>query len=252
MAWQTPKTNWSAADGVRDTDMNRIEGNILHLYTTDAVRSALVVYVSTTGNDTTGAGTPAAPYKTITKALSVIPKNLNGMSVSINIAAGTYEESVDISHFYGGTISLTGASNAAVTILNLTMLNCVCTVSNIALTVSSTGATGIIIGNGASVIFEVSVTVHAVLNGILCHSGGVLVAQQSVIANSSGIAVRAETQGRVHIGTLAGTGSTQLFAADSGGHISYGTYTHTGHSATFSTFNGGRIYTGAQTSPAIY
>lgn len=252
MAWQTPKTNWAAADGVRDTDMNRIEGNILHLYTTDAVRSALVVYVSTTGNDTTGAGTPAAPYKTITKALSVIPKNLNGVSVSINIAAGTYDELVDISHFYGGTISLTGMSNAVVTVSGLSVLNSACTVSNILLTVNSSGTTGITIGNGASVIFEVSVTVHAVLNGILCHSGGVLVAQQSVIANSSGIAVRVATQGRVHIGTLAGTGSKQLFEADSGGQISYGACTHTGHSTLFGTRNGGRIYTGAQTSPAVY
>ena len=29
MAWQVPKTDWAAADGVRDTDMNRIEENIL-------------------------------------------------------------------------------------------------------------------------------------------------------------------------------------------------------------------------------
>ena len=28
MAWQTPKTNWQAADVVSPTDMNRIEGNI--------------------------------------------------------------------------------------------------------------------------------------------------------------------------------------------------------------------------------
>jgi len=28
MAWQTPKTNWKAADVVSPTDMNRIEGNI--------------------------------------------------------------------------------------------------------------------------------------------------------------------------------------------------------------------------------
>ena len=27
MAWQEPKTNWQAADGVTDTDLNRIEGN---------------------------------------------------------------------------------------------------------------------------------------------------------------------------------------------------------------------------------
>lgn len=252
MAWQTPKIDWFAADGVRDTDMNRIEGNILHIYMTDAVRSPLVVYVSTTGNDTTGAGTPAAPYKTITKALSVIPKNLNGMSVSINIAAGTYDELVDISHFYGGTIGLTGMSNAVVTVSGLSVLNSVCTVSNILLTVNSSGTTGITIGNGAYVIFETPITTQAVVYGIQCHNGGILVVQQSVTANSSSVAIRAATQGRVHIGTLAGTGSKQLFEADSGGQISYGAYTHTGHSTLFGTRNGGRIYTGAQTSPAIY
>lgn len=40
MAWQTPKTDWSSADGVRDTDMNRIEGNALELYNTKAELSA--------------------------------------------------------------------------------------------------------------------------------------------------------------------------------------------------------------------
>ena len=30
MAWQTPKTNWQAADVVRKDDFNRIEGNIQH------------------------------------------------------------------------------------------------------------------------------------------------------------------------------------------------------------------------------
>ena len=31
MAWQTPKTDWTRADGVRDIDLNRIEGNTMHL-----------------------------------------------------------------------------------------------------------------------------------------------------------------------------------------------------------------------------
>ena len=31
MAWQTPKTDWTGADGVRFGDINRIEGNILDL-----------------------------------------------------------------------------------------------------------------------------------------------------------------------------------------------------------------------------
>ena len=32
MAWSTPKTDWTGVDGVRDSDLNRIEGNSLHLY----------------------------------------------------------------------------------------------------------------------------------------------------------------------------------------------------------------------------
>lgn len=43
MAWQTPKTDWSSADGVRDTDMNRIEGNALELKNTKAELNALNV-----------------------------------------------------------------------------------------------------------------------------------------------------------------------------------------------------------------
>ena len=34
MAWQTPKTNWKAADVVSKDDFNRIEGNIQHLQDT--------------------------------------------------------------------------------------------------------------------------------------------------------------------------------------------------------------------------
>lgn len=32
MAWQAPKTDWEAQDGVRNTDLNRIEGNTLDLH----------------------------------------------------------------------------------------------------------------------------------------------------------------------------------------------------------------------------
>ncbi len=31
MAWQTPKTNWQAADVPTPTDFNQIEGNIQYL-----------------------------------------------------------------------------------------------------------------------------------------------------------------------------------------------------------------------------
>ena len=61
MAWQTPKTDWAAADGVRDSDFNRIESNILELYNTSAARANKTIYVATTGSDATGDGSSAAP-----------------------------------------------------------------------------------------------------------------------------------------------------------------------------------------------
>jgi len=44
MAWQTPKTNWTSADGVSDADMNRIEGNIALL------RQAANIQIADAGN----------------------------------------------------------------------------------------------------------------------------------------------------------------------------------------------------------
>ncbi|MGB3926517.1 MAG: hypothetical protein WBL14_09160 [Caldicoprobacterales bacterium] len=40
MAWQTPKTNWQAADVVRKDDFNRIEGNVQELQNTNAAHKA--------------------------------------------------------------------------------------------------------------------------------------------------------------------------------------------------------------------
>ncbi len=66
----------------------------------------MTVYVSTTGSDTTGDGTSENPYKTITYALSTVPKNLGDHTVTINIADGTYAEDVTASGFYAGSIRI--------------------------------------------------------------------------------------------------------------------------------------------------
>ena len=73
------------------------------------------IYVATTGNDTTGTGAVDAPYATITKALSVIPKNLGGYTATINIAAGTYTDTPTILSFYGGNMVLAFAETVTIT-----------------------------------------------------------------------------------------------------------------------------------------
>lgn len=66
----------------------------------------MFVYVSTMGSDTTGDGTSSKPYKTITYALSQVPKDLGGYTATVNIADGTYNESVNITGYTGGYLYL--------------------------------------------------------------------------------------------------------------------------------------------------
>lgn len=56
----------------------------------------MFVYVATTGSNATGNGTSSKPYKTITYALSTIPKAMNGHTVGIVVAEGIYAEDVFI------------------------------------------------------------------------------------------------------------------------------------------------------------
>lgn len=66
--------------------------------------SNIILYVSTTGSDTTGDGTAARPFKAIQHAIDIIPKDLRGYSAIINVANGTYNEDIRILGFYGGEI----------------------------------------------------------------------------------------------------------------------------------------------------
>jgi hypothetical protein len=71
----------------------------------------LGLYVATTGNDTTGDGSSGAPWATIQKAIDVVcaDYDLNGYTVTINIADGTYAENVLLRSFSGsGQIALLG------------------------------------------------------------------------------------------------------------------------------------------------
>lgn len=200
MAWQPPKTDWSASDGVRDTDFNRIEENIrvLHL---ESLRGHTVVYVSLSGNDNTGSGSEASPYRTISKALSVIPHNLNGLSVTIHLlSAGTYAEAVEISGFYGGTINLSGAANAAISIMGLHIENSAVQVSEMALSVYSTG---IFVGIGGSLVCASgSLTVTA--GGVTLRYGATMEVTTSLTISNADRALQVQYGSTFSVTNLAG------------------------------------------------
>jgi hypothetical protein len=66
----------------------------------------LTLYVATTGSDTTGNGTNASPFKTIQRAVDIIPKDLGGCECIINVADGTYDEDLLILCFANGVLRL--------------------------------------------------------------------------------------------------------------------------------------------------
>lgn len=233
MAWQTPKMDWAAADGVRDTDFNRIEGNILELYN-EKVRESRIVYVSKSGNDETGTGTSSNPFYTITKALSAIPKDLNGLDMAVYISGGIYTENVLIEGFSGGILTLTGTA-ANVTVNSITVQGCI--VSCTSLPLVTTAAVGLIVAYGAVFITTGSIITQGASTGVNV-SNGSTVHISGVITSSATTAVSCSGNSNLYAGTITGTGTIN---ASAGGVVAFDTSV-----LNRVTSSGGRINTGSQ------
>lgn len=234
MAWQTPKTDWTAADGVRADDFNRIEENILELYN-DAARTTLTTYVDwSTGNDESGLGTSASPYATINKAIESLPRNLNGLNMNVHVAPGTYAEKVNIKGFHGGTLTLISTGSvSAVTIESLTIDNSNVSISSMRL--AATAAIGIVVTNFGFLLITGNVATSGDTAGINVNNGGHVYVAGTLTA-SNDAAVMASNVGRAYINNVSGG----LWAA-TGGIIAYG-----GGNAQATTLTGGRIFSGSQ------
>jgi len=88
--------------------------------------SGITIYVSTSeGSDTTGDGSEMSPYASITKALSVVPKDLGGYKATVFVADGTYSENITISGFDNGHLVLRRQGDL--------VLNSLCNVGSIAI-----------------------------------------------------------------------------------------------------------------------
>lgn len=246
MAWQTPKTNWTGADGVRYGDLNRIEGNILELYNSGMLHADATIVVDPTGNDSTGKGTAAAPYATVTKALSSIPKNLNDKIVTIDIGAGTYNENVVIRGF-SGVINIYSAG--IVRLQSLTVEG-----SRVYQYGSQTNFTnGLVLNNGAVYVGQSLMYVTGTnAIGVNVQNGSTFVLYNTAsISNTTDAALVATGGSRAYVTTLAGTSNITGIRADTGSTVCYGTMNITATTQRF-TNTGGRIYSGAQTSAPNY
>lgn len=107
--WQAIKSNFASKD-----ELNK---------KADTISSRTTIYVAKTGNDDSGDGSLSAPYLTITKAVSIIPKLITER-VLINIGEGTYDEDVSIEGFCGRGIHIDGATGATVNVKSIFVNQC--------------------------------------------------------------------------------------------------------------------------------
>lgn len=242
MAWQTPKTDWSSVDGVRDTDFNRIEGNMLELYKSYKVHADLTVYVSaSTGNDN-GIGTAASPFKTIAKALASIPSNIGSSVVEINITAGTYDEDIIIRGF-NGLIKLYSAG-----VVNMGSLRVEgCDVYQYG---SQTNyKRGLALEYGATYVGQSIMYIsEASYTGLAVRNGSKFVLYNTVtVSNTTSVAIEVSGSSMAYISIIAGTNNTTGVRADTGSVVGYGSI-NIGATTQRVSNTGGRIYTGSSLS----
>lgn len=214
----------------------------------------VTIYVSTSGSDTLGDGTAANPYATIQRAISSLPKNLNGYTATINIAAGTYSGNVGIANTYGGIIILSGEAGAAVQINGLQVAHdSNVQVANINLTIAGMiNGNAITVTNAKLMCFSPIATIGSVSNGVYANQNGYALFTDLTVNNTSHACIYAVNASRVFaVNINAANNTANGLLAVYGAMISYNTATISA-AVNYSTQAGGRIYTGAQTSVLNY
>lgn len=245
MAWQTPKTDWSAADGVRDSDFNRIEGNILELYNKASLLSNVTIYVdASTGTDSAGSGTSGTPYKTIGYALNSIQKNLGGKTVTVHIAQGTYNEDIAIVGYNDGVIVLGGDYGANVSIDYISVDCSVVEIRDINLSVVSGG---IFATRGSTLLAYTPITISGSSRGLHIIGGSRFRSDSTVTVNdSTASAIQVAGASMAYIYNIAGSNNENAIIAEEGSVVGYGTTDISVNVAGYITRTGGRIYTGGE------
>lgn len=106
-----------------------ISNFVSELETVGFVYGDKTIYVDYRGSESAD-GTITNPFKTIQAAINIIPKFLNGYTITIDIASGVYNERVLLENFVGGNI-IFGNKNSLFTIQGIEIDNCSCVEANI-------------------------------------------------------------------------------------------------------------------------
>lgn len=217
----------------------------------DTLTADATVYVTKSGNDSTGDGTSARPYLTIQAALNSVPKNLGGHIVNIHIGAGTYAGAVDVEYFSGGRVNLTGNAGAAVVIQGIvTVREAVVNVENIALTIANNYIYVTECGwfNLAS---PATLTCYGSSHAVYTRFGSHACLGGNVVANNTtSSAFRCGENSTMYLFEPSGSGNVVGMYAQ-GGTIWY-RVNNVVATTDYTTAHGGRVFSGAQTLPPKY
>ena len=207
------------------------------------------IYVSTIGSDTTGTGSQATPYATIRKALSTLPRNLNGYTAVIHIAAGTYSETVNITGYGNGVLKFSGIAGEVVSLSGMTISNVqFMEIENISIDMPNGFL--YVVGSNLRVFSPMSMSggqygLHATF------FASVAFMETVTVSNTSSAAILATSCATVYVQSLQGINNAVSVHSLRGSMCSVGT---NGNTATtqYQTGTGGRIYSGAQTNIPNY
>lgn len=243
---------WERADSptVAGTPLNAATLNAMQA---DAGLGADVeLFVSKTGSDTTGNGSQSAPYASFTKALSTLPKNLNGHGVYVHIGDGTYGETVVVSNFFGGTINF-ASGNATISGLQIIDSRMVIDGANISIEGYGQTTYGLTVQGYGKFRSASNMTISNTGIGIHVSNGScVELNPVTVTVNNTQIAVHANGGSFCSLGTLTGVGNQTGIDVSSAATVSFLSSDIGVTGVLYSADVGGRIFAGKQANAPQY
>ncbi|MEK3836441.1 hyaluronate lyase N-terminal domain-containing protein [Paenibacillus sp. FSL R7-0128] len=183
-----------------------------------ATSADITYYVRTDGSDTnTGlANTAGGAFKTIGKATSLIPQIVNH-AVTINIAAGTYNELVEI-HGRSGKSSITLNGTGTTTYVKSVYMFGVQQANINNLTATDAGQIGFYFHSGGWAQFSGCVSTTATANDGFNVSYQCGVLRNCVVSNKTGAAISCNS-GTITVDSCTGTGNAIAFYGDNSASI---------------------------------
>ncbi|MNI05813.1 hypothetical protein D3C73_587770 [compost metagenome] len=253
-SWSSPLyMNFVRTNGVKVTD-NYLQadssGQIQHIRSTDGSRlliesttADLTYYVRSDGNDTNNgiANTVGAAFKTIQKAISMIPQVVNHV-VTVNVAAGTYPETVSLDGFSGkGILFLNGDSVVSTSrqVVGIGIQNSTIYITVTGLSFNATTGAAMTITNSAYVVIDKINSTNANSQaGVWFQVGSKGLVANSIISNKTTAVVSADASVLCRDNT--GVGNSTVYHSSDGGEL---TWSGTRPTGTYleSIVRGGRI-----------